>query len=54
MKKASTIQNANRKWGTHARMFSQTLAYMNSKKEIDEEGKKIAVSMERSKAGTKT
>ena len=42
--------------GTHPRVFSQTLAYENSKnedKETDEEGKKRGVSMERSKSGTK-
>ena len=32
--KASTIQYGYRKWGTHARVFSQTLAHGNSKNEI--------------------
>ena len=40
------------KWGTHARVFSQTIARENSKnekdKETDEEGKKGGVSMESS------
>ena len=33
-KKESTIQNGYRTWGTHARMFSQTLAHGSSKNEI--------------------
>ena len=32
--KASTIQYGYRKWGTHARVFSQILAHGNSKNEI--------------------
>ena len=32
--KASTIQYGYRKWVTHARVFSQTLAHGNSKNEI--------------------
>ena len=32
-KKASSIQYDNRKWGTHARVFSQTLEDGNSKNE---------------------
>ena len=31
-KKASTVQYGYRKWGTHARVFSQTLAHGDSKK----------------------
>ena len=56
-KKLSTIQYGFRKCGTHALVFSQTLAHGNSKNEIDnetdEDGKKRGVSMEKSKAGTK-
>ena len=56
-KKASTISYGYRKWGTQARVFSQTLAHGNSKNEIeketDEDGKKRGVSKKRSKAGTK-
>ena len=33
-KKEGTIQYGNRTWGTHARVFSQTLAHGNSKNEI--------------------
>ena len=33
-KKGSTVQYGYRKWGTHARVFSQTLAHGNSKTEI--------------------
>ena len=33
-KKEGTIQYGYRKWGTHARVFSQTLAHGNSKNEI--------------------
>ena len=33
-KRASSIQYGYRKWGTHARVFSQTPAYGNSKIEI--------------------
>ena len=49
---ASTIQNGYRKWGTHVREFSQTLAHGNSKNEIRQrdEDKKRRVSMERIKA----
>ena len=51
-KKARITQYGHRKWGTHARVFSQTLVHGNSKNEIDketdEEGKKRAISMERS------
>ena len=46
----------HRKWETHARVFSQTLAHGNSKMKYDketEEGKKRDVSMARSKTGTK-
>ena len=56
-KKQGTIQYGYKKWGTRARVFSQTLAHGNSTnekdKETDEEGKKRGESMERSKAGTK-
>ena len=50
--KKSTIQYGNRKCGTHARVFSQTLAHGNNKNEDKEteEGKKRGVSMERNKA----
>ena len=55
-KKEGTIQYGYRTWGTHARVFSQTLTHGNSKNEIrqrtDEDGKKRGVSMERSKART--
>ena len=56
-KAEGTIQYGYRTWGTHERVFSQTLAHGNSKNEIsqketDEDGKKRGVSMERSKAGT--
>ena len=34
VKKASTIQYGYRKWGTHARVFPQTLAHGNRKNEI--------------------
>ena len=33
-KKGSTIQYGYRNWGTHARVFSKTLAHGNSKNEI--------------------
>ena len=33
-KEEGTIQYGYRKWGTHARMFSQTLAHGNSKNQI--------------------
>ena len=33
-KKEGTIQYGYRKWGTHARVFSQTLTHGNSKNEI--------------------
>ena len=33
-KKGSTIQYGFRKWGTHARVFAQTLSHGNSKNEI--------------------
>ena len=33
-KKEGTIQYGHRTWGTHARVFSQTLAHGNSKNEI--------------------
>ena len=33
-KKEGTIQYGYRTWGTHARVFSQTLAHGNSKNEI--------------------
>ena len=50
------MQYGYRTWGTHARVFSETLAHGNSKNEIrqetDGDGKKRGVSMERSKAGT--
>ena len=56
-KKALITQSGNRKWGTHARVFSQILVHGNSKnqidKETDEECKQRAVSMMRSMAGTK-
>ena len=37
--KASTIQYGYRKWGTRARVFSQTLAHGNSKNEIRQRNK---------------
>ena len=53
MKKEGTIQYGNRKSGTHARVFSQTLEHGNSKNEIrerkDKDGKKSGVSVERDK-----
>ena len=49
----SIIQCGYRKWGTHARVFSQTLAYGNSKNEIRQRDKKRCVSIARGKAGTK-
>ena len=49
-KKASTIQNGYRKCGTHARVFSQTLVYGNSKNEIRQRNKKKKI---RSEAGAK-
>ena len=56
-KKLSTILYGYRKCGTHARVFSQTLAHgickNERKNETDEVGKKRGVSMETSKAGTK-
>ena len=51
-----TIQYGHIECGTLARVFSQTLAQGNSKKERSketQEGKKSAESIERSKAGTK-
>ena len=58
-KEEGTIQYGYKTWGTHARVFSQTLAHGNSTNEIrqrdrirDADGKKRGVSMERSKAGT--
>ena len=33
-KKETTIQNGYRKWGTHARVFCQTLEHGNSKNEM--------------------
>ena len=53
-KRESTLQNGYRKCGTHARVFSQTLAHGNSKNDTDieteEEGKKRRLNMERSTA----
>ena len=53
-KKEGTIQYGYRTWGTHARVFSQTLAHGNSKNdnETDEDTQKRGVSMEKSTAGT--
>ena len=54
-KNASTIQYGYRECGTHARVFTQTLAHGN-KNEIrkeTEEREKREVGMERNKAGTK-
>ena len=45
-------QYGYRKWGTHARVFSQTLANWNSNNKIRERNKR-GVKMKRSKAGTK-
>ena len=56
-KKIRTIQYGYRKWGTRARVFSQTLAHEYSKIEIRQrdrrQGKKRGASMERSKMATK-
>ena len=57
-KKSRTIKYGCRKWGTHARVFSHTLAQGNRKNEIrrrkTEEGKKFEMrDMERRKAGMK-
>ena len=55
-KNEGTIQYGYRTWGTHARVFSQTLTHGKERtkedKDTDEDGKKRGVSMERSKAGT--
>ena len=55
-KKDGTIQYGYRTWGTHARVFTQTLAHGNSKNEIrqttDEDTQKRGVSMGKSTAGT--
>ena len=55
--KGSNIQYGYSKWGTHARVFSRTLANGDSQNETGprdrQERKKRGVSMERSKAGTK-
>ena len=54
-KKGSTIQYSYRKWGTHARVFSQRLAHGNSKNEIrqTDEHCKRGVSMEKRTAARK-
>ena len=49
-KKASSIQYAYRRSGTHARVFSQTLAHGNS---MNERRQAEKVKMERSKVGMK-
>ena len=55
-KTESIIQYGNRKFGTHARVFSQTLARGNSKNELGqtEDGKKRRLCMKRSKARQET
>ena len=53
-KKNSTIQYGYRKWGTHAQVFSLTLAHGNSNMEIRQrDRRRREVSMERSKAARK-
>ena len=58
-KKAQTIQDGDRKCGTHARVSPQTLAHGNSKNEKvtehkNEAGKKRIIKMERNLAGQRT
>ena len=50
--KRRQLQHGCRKWGTHARVFSQTLMHGNSKNEIRQRSMR-GMSMERSKVGMK-
>ena len=55
-KRASSIQYGYRKWGTHARVFSQTPTHGNGKIEIrqwNRGSKKRRINVERSTADTK-
>ena len=51
--KASSIQYGYKNSGTHARVFSLTLAHENSKNRETEKGAQNIVKMKKSKLGTK-